>query len=106
MNSREEPQCIICMESLMGKEICGLPCGHCYHEQCVTSYLAFKTECPQCRTQLSRSDPSAIRKLFLFDIEDGIVKKVNEEYDRLSSEEKANVEKLQVKIRKVLQEKL
>ncbi|XP_072038045.1 E3 ubiquitin-protein ligase RNF103-like [Amphiura filiformis] len=44
-------QCAICLESYSpGVTLCGLPCGHSYHHQCILVWLkGGKHECPNCR---------------------------------------------------------
>ena len=50
--------CSICLEPIAGgKFVSSLPCGHQFHEECITPALqATKMKCPNCRFQL-KGDP-------------------------------------------------
>ncbi|KIV98753.1 hypothetical protein, variant [Verruconis gallopava] len=41
--------CVICTESM---EITTMPCGHCYHDGCLSHWLKVADSCPQCRETL------------------------------------------------------
>lgn len=48
-------ECPICMNSLMTTYegiICQLPCGHCFHDECVRLWLNTKLRCPLCKTEI------------------------------------------------------
>lgn len=49
----EEPHCSICLgEYEEGEELCTLPCGHVYHNDCIGSWCSNHTRCPLCNTDL------------------------------------------------------
>ena len=56
----EPPNCDICMQPLTGK-LASTPCGHVFHEPCITEYLKYKPQCPKDRKTVK---PSDIVKLF------------------------------------------
>jgi len=45
-----DEDCPICMDSLYGKCVYELPCGHVYHIKCIYSYIfqIKKVKCPSC----------------------------------------------------------
>eukprot|EP00891_Asterochloris_glomerata_P008885 jgi/Astpho2/8885/Aster-05515 len=48
----DEP-CTVCHEAMeAGTEVLEMPCKHCYHEGCITSWLSEHNTCPICRTAL------------------------------------------------------
>jgi hypothetical protein len=53
--------CPICMDSLTlideGIKVCQLPCGHCFHESCIKTWLTERREiCPVCKKDFSLDD--------------------------------------------------
>ena len=43
-------ECSVCMEALEEGDVCAeLPCGHVFHRECVTEWLALRPSCPICR---------------------------------------------------------
>ena len=45
--------CSICQEPMAeGEEVLKLPCRHCYHSECVHTWLHKNNSCPMCRRQL------------------------------------------------------
>ncbi|KAF9680535.1 hypothetical protein SADUNF_Sadunf06G0131500 [Salix dunnii] len=43
--------CAVCMEGFQsGKKV---PCGHVYHEACISSWLSYCHSCPLCRCDIS-----------------------------------------------------
>jgi len=44
--------CAICLHALGAarSQLC-LPCGHCFHEKCIRSWIASHTTCPVCRDE-------------------------------------------------------
>ena len=43
-------ECSVCMEALEEGDVCAeLPCGHVFHRECVTEWLARRPSCPICR---------------------------------------------------------
>ena len=42
-------ECVVCLESLDGLDEVVLPCGHCFHKACLSSWLDCDRTCPLCR---------------------------------------------------------
>ena len=56
-NKLEFPECSIClMEVNEGQDTILLPCGHMFHETCVTKWLEIHNTCPLCRFELATDD--------------------------------------------------
>ena len=53
--------CAICQEEMIAtSDAVRLPCGHSYHEDCLTKWLTKQHTCPTCRAALpERSAPTA-----------------------------------------------
>ena len=52
-NKLEFPECSIClMEINEGQDTILLPCGHMFHDGCVTKWLSIHNTCPLCRFEL------------------------------------------------------
>ena len=52
-NKLEYPECSIClMEVNDGQDTILLPCGHMFHDKCVTQWLKIHNTCPLCRFEL------------------------------------------------------
>ena len=52
-NKFEFPECSIClMEVKEGEDTILLPCGHMFHDNCVTKWLKIHNTCPLCRFEL------------------------------------------------------
>lgn len=48
-----ETQCVICMADVDVRETyMQTPCGHIFHEPCLTEWMYVKLECPSCRRRL------------------------------------------------------
>ena len=46
-------KCLVCQEDYCkGDEMRKLPCGHCFHKDCVDQWLLSKDFCPYCRTTI------------------------------------------------------
>ena len=59
-NGDEEPHCSICLgEYEEGEELCTLPCGHVYHNDCIGSWCSNHTRCPLCNTDLETAANAA-----------------------------------------------
>ena len=53
-NQLEFPECSIClMEVNEGQDTILLPCGHMFHDGCVTKWLQIHNTCPLCRFELA-----------------------------------------------------
>ena len=52
-------QCSICYDDILDKNTCvKTPCGHCFHNECLTHWLLEKDNCPICRFQFGETkDP-------------------------------------------------
>ena len=55
-------ECVICLESYkFGVLLCGLPCGHSFHQQCILGWLARDNHCcPVCRWPTYKAKPCSI----------------------------------------------
>ena len=49
----EEPNCLICRDQMLPGKCKKLPCGHCYHVECLEKWLRHSRECPMCHYDLS-----------------------------------------------------
>mmetsp|Transcript_12850 Transcript_12850/g.30047 ORF Transcript_12850/g.30047 Transcript_12850/m.30047 type:complete len:262 (-) Transcript_12850:1255-2040(-) len=48
-------KCLVCQEEYSeGEQLRKLPCGHCFHKDCVDQWLLSKDFCPYCRTTLEK----------------------------------------------------
>eukprot|EP00536_Pseudo-nitzschia_multiseries_P006278 jgi/Psemu1/296196/fgenesh1_pm.130_\ len=48
-------KCLVCQEEYWeGDQLRNLPCGHCFHKECVDQWLLSKDFCPYCRTTLEK----------------------------------------------------
>ncbi|KAG2320674.1 hypothetical protein Bca4012_056293 [Brassica carinata] len=55
--------CAVCKDAMVMGEIGKkLPCGHCYHDNCILPWLETTNSCPVCRFQLRTDDPHYERK--------------------------------------------
>ncbi|KAK0400437.1 hypothetical protein QR680_015243 [Steinernema hermaphroditum] len=58
-----EFNCPICLYELEGpRTVLETPCGHLYHEECITRWLQGSSNCPYCRAELAR-DPERLPTL-------------------------------------------
>jgi E3 ubiquitin-protein ligase RNF115/126 len=49
--------CAVCKDSMVkGETVKKLPCGHCYHGNCIVPWLGTRNSCPVCRFQLPTDD--------------------------------------------------
>jgi E3 ubiquitin-protein ligase BIG BROTHER and related proteins len=52
-----EHKCLICQcEYENGEKLSRLPCGHCFHGDCVAQWLSGKDFCPYCRQGIRKKD--------------------------------------------------
>ena len=52
----EEEVCSICICGYeVGASVVWLPCGHCYHAQCIRVWLSLRNVCPECRSEVIRT---------------------------------------------------
>ena len=53
-----EESCLICFEDnyTLGEKVYQLPCKHCYHRQCLISWLRQHNTCPLCRAKALKMD--------------------------------------------------
>ncbi|WZZ29153.1 hypothetical protein YC2023_012554 [Brassica napus] len=55
--------CAVCKDAMVTGEIGKkLPCGHCYHDNCILPWLETRNSCPVCRFQLRTDDAEYERK--------------------------------------------
>jgi len=54
VNQKDCPIC--CCDWDLGESAKLMPCGHCFHEQCLTPWLVQRNSCPICRYELSTED--------------------------------------------------
>ncbi|KAF8107823.1 hypothetical protein N665_0116s0030 [Sinapis alba] len=55
--------CAVCKDAMvMGETGKKLPCGHCYHDNCILPWLETRNSCPVCRFQLRTDDAEYERK--------------------------------------------
>ncbi|DAZ97603.1 TPA: hypothetical protein N0F65_002222 [Lagenidium giganteum] len=67
----DDCSCVICMSELAADEhatdsrAVQLPCGHCFHHNCIQSWLKLRSTCPTCRFQFRKafSGSYAVRTL-------------------------------------------
>jgi len=57
--TRENPMCSICRETVPEFEGRQLPCGHCFHDDCLEAWIQVKKECPNCRTPIDLNQEGA-----------------------------------------------
>ena len=49
--------CAVCKDAMViGETVKKLPCGHCYHGNCILPWLGTRNSCPVCRFQLKTDD--------------------------------------------------
>ena len=48
-NTFKEKNCIICFSDFKEKNGIDLPCGHCFHSDCLLSWFDKDMSCPICR---------------------------------------------------------
>jgi E3 ubiquitin-protein ligase RNF115/126 len=59
----EYPTCSICLMDINdGQKTILLPCGHMFHDECITKWLNIHNTCPLCRFELPTDDPEYERK--------------------------------------------
>lgn len=59
----EYPTCSIClMDVTDGQDTILVPCGHMFHEACITKWLSLHNSCPVCRYELPTDDPEYERE--------------------------------------------
>ena len=59
----EYPACSICLMDINeGQKTILLPCGHMFHDECVTKWLNIHNTCPLCRFELPTDDPEYERQ--------------------------------------------
>lgn len=57
----EEPLCSICLcEYEKGDRLVSLPCGHVFHEECITSWTDHNTRCPLCNADLEKEQSETV----------------------------------------------
>ena len=62
-NKLEYPECSICLTEVNeGEDTILLPCGHMFHDACVTKWLKIHNTCPLCRFELPTDDANYERE--------------------------------------------
>ena len=62
-NKLEFPECSICLTEINeGQNTVLLPCGHMFHDECVTKWLKIHNTCPLCRFELPTDDANYERE--------------------------------------------
>jgi E3 ubiquitin-protein ligase RNF115/126 len=57
LDNKDEGDCSVCMDSVsVGSEVTNLPCGHWFHEHCVSMWLREHNTCPICRKGITPSE--------------------------------------------------
>lgn len=46
-----QDECTICLEIIGSRNVRALPCGHLFHEECISAWLSDHQTCPYCRSQ-------------------------------------------------------
>ena len=76
-------QCCICSDLFdHDVSISGLPCGHTFHEACLSTWLGTSKTCPHCRNKVN---PKHVYKLF-FDKGDEDGPEEGEDSDKMRNE--------------------
>jgi len=56
--SSGETTCAICLAALVPSDVVNeLGCGHCYHRECLTAWVAVQPTCPSCRAPVAGGGP-------------------------------------------------
>ena len=54
LSTEEEPHCSICLGEYEEDEVLArLPCGHLFHQECISSWCSNHTRCPLCNYDLN-----------------------------------------------------
>lgn len=56
-------ECIICLSSLES-DLLAAPCGHVYHENCLTTWVNVNKSCPLCKKHVEMFDCTALHVVF------------------------------------------
>lgn len=56
----KEFECFMCCEKYSLKDAVILPCGHSFHKECIKEWLSTKPTCPECRTEVGKSELNSI----------------------------------------------
>ncbi|KAH0536717.1 hypothetical protein FGG08_006425 [Glutinoglossum americanum] len=60
LDGKDEGDCSVCMDSVsVGSEVTNLPCGHWFHEHCVSMWLREHNTCPICRKGITPNGEEA-----------------------------------------------
>jgi len=64
------PECCICLETLGGGDVEALPCGHCFHKNCVQLWLnrSNSRSCPSCKCSVysPKDERATVRRPKMF----------------------------------------
>jgi hypothetical protein len=61
--------CSVCLGGLKNRSVLYTPCGHCFHNKCIRSWLTNHETCPMCRAII---DPKP-RDVNVIDIDDALI---------------------------------
>ncbi|OQR70664.1 TRAF-interacting protein-like [Tropilaelaps mercedesae] len=63
-------QCVICTDHFDGaSDIASVPCGHTFHDECLSRWLKANPTCPTCRVRVKQRE---VRKIYLMSLDDTI----------------------------------
>ena len=51
VRDHDDSTCVVCMCSLEGTPSVRLPCGHCFHRDCIGHWFRRRSTCPVCRVE-------------------------------------------------------
>jgi hypothetical protein len=57
-------ECPVCYEVIAACESTRTPCGHIYHQRCMSSWLERATTCPSCRTVVAEAPTTPVADPF------------------------------------------
>ena len=55
--------CSVCLSDLRRENAVTLPCGHVFHESCISTWLARRPTCPECRNNVNDDTSFVLRSV-------------------------------------------